>query len=73
MPRYSAVWTKFYDHPKLANVSLCKICKGNVQRGGRTGTNTNTTNLFSHLASKHPIEYDKLKQQRTNRSGNYLK
>ena len=61
MPRRSPVWAKFYDHPKFTGVSVCKICKANVQRGGRVGTNTNTTNLFSHLAAKHRAEYDQLK------------
>ena len=70
MPRTSPVWSKFYDHPKSVGISVCKICKANVQRGGRSGTHTNTTNLFSHLASKHRVVYDHLKGQRINRSLN---
>lgn len=61
MGRRSQVWSKFYDHPTTPGISICKICRVHVHRGGKTGTNTNTTNFLSLFASKHPTEFEKLK------------
>ncbi len=58
----SAVWTYFGfeadegGKPKNASVAVCRLCEKQIS----TKT-SNTTNLFSHLRTHHPAEYNIVK------------
>ena len=61
----SPVWTYFgfeaTDDGKLRNeeLAVCRLCTKKVSTKGR-----NTSNLFSHLRSHHPTEYNIVKEVR---------
>ena len=49
----SAVWNYFTISKDDSRVAVCNKCSSEVQRGGNKAKSFNTTNLISHLKSRH--------------------
>ena len=49
----SAVWNYFTISKDDSRVAVCNKCSLEVQRGGNKAKSFNTTNLISHLKSRH--------------------
>ena len=60
----SALWHIFplADDTKYA---ICNSCKHKVSRGGATAKAYNTSNLTSHLKSKHPEDFKKYEEKKS--------
>ena len=52
----SAIWL-FFSVAEDTKYALCSACKQKVARGGSTTKSFNTSNLVSHLKSRHPVEF----------------
>lgn len=49
----SPVWMFFSVAADDKSIAVCKACSSRIPRGGKNATGFNTTNLISHLKSRH--------------------
>ncbi|XP_055063027.2 zinc finger BED domain-containing protein 4-like [Misgurnus anguillicaudatus] len=54
----SFVWKHFEICEHNVKIAICKVCKGQVNRGGTTAKTFGTSNLIRHLKIHHPKEHD---------------
>ncbi len=59
----SALWL-FFSLADDTKYAICNNCKLKVSRGGATTKSFNTTNLISHLKSRHPEEFKKYEEKK---------
>ena len=57
----SPIWS-FFSVAEDSKYATCNACKQKVSRGGATTKTFNTSNLVSHLKSKHMEEYKELER-----------
>ena len=61
--RKSCIWS-FFSLDEDTKYALCDDCQLKVSLGGATTTTYNTSNLVSHLKSKHPELYKKFESKK---------
>ena len=61
--RKSCIWL-FFSLDEDTKYALCDDCQVKVSRGGATTKTYNTSNLVSHLMSKHPELYKKFESKK---------
>ena len=61
--RKSCIWS-FFSLDEDTKYALCDDCYVKVSRGGATTKTYNTSNLVSHLKSKHPELYKKFESKK---------
>ena len=62
--RKSCIWS-FFSLDEDSKYALCNDCKQKVSRGGATTKTYNTSNLVSHLKTKHSELYKMFENQKT--------
>ena len=58
--RSSPIWTYFKTDSKNMSIAKCLLCPESDDKTNEIPRNTGTSNLWSHLRSKHKQEYNKL-------------
>lgn len=61
----SAVWRHFEICQTDNKVAICNLCKAQVMRGGVKQQSFNTTNMITHLKSRHPEQHQDFLKSKT--------